>query len=100
MDNSNIVDVDVNKKIGQETTKNGENLSNKCDSAKRGKSEAVADVWQYFEHEKENVTAACKICKAVLKAAGGSTSGLINHAKSKHQIDVLKRKVCTGWFPF
>ncbi|KAJ6642702.1 hypothetical protein Bhyg_07656, partial [Pseudolycoriella hygida] len=60
------------------------------DSVEQGKS---SEVWKYFEKSKEKGEAVCKVCRAVLKAAGGSTSGLINHAKHRHDISILKRKI-------
>lgn len=75
-----LLDVDVNKKIGQETTEN----------------KSLANVWKHFEKGAEKGTAVCKICKVTLKSDGGSTSGLITHAKTKHGINVLKRKVGNG----
>lgn len=55
-----------------------------------------AEVWKYFKNQKDKGTAVCNICNVVLKAIGGCTSGLISHAKSKHDINVLKRKVIAG----
>lgn len=92
MENSEIIDVVVD-----ETIRNDENIDKRND-VESGKS---ADVWKYFDHGKEKGTAVCKTCKSVLKAAGGSTSGLIKHVSSKHEVNVLKRKVhTTGWFTF
>ena len=34
----------------------------------------------------------CKQCSKTIKAAGGSTSGLHNHLKSQHNINLLKRE--------
>ncbi len=91
MENCETIDVDVD-----EATKNNDTRND----VGRVKS---ADVWKYFDHGKEKGTAVCKMCKSVLKATGGSTSGLINHAKTKHEVEVnvLKRKLHTaGWFPY
>ncbi|KAJ6646597.1 hypothetical protein Bhyg_01810 [Pseudolycoriella hygida] len=61
------------------------------------KSDATeSDVWQYFAKNKDKGTATCNVCKLTLKAAGGSTSGLISHAKTQHQINILKRKFVSG----
>ncbi|KAJ6642397.1 Myotubularin-related protein 14, partial [Pseudolycoriella hygida] len=55
----------------------------------------VSDVWNYFEKSKTTATASCNICKTVLKVSIGSTSGLIKHAKLKHEI-IIKKKICAG----
>lgn len=89
--------VDITQtKVGQETAiaPNSPLKDNeRCDaqSTKKG-----ADVWKYFDRQKDIGTAVCKSCKAVLKATGGCTSGLISHAKSQHDINILKRKVIAG----
>ena len=60
------------------------------------KSEFVAfksdGVWQYFLREKSGQSAQCKECHTVIKTAGGTTTGLHVHLKSKHNIDLSKRK--------
>ena len=42
-------------------------------------------VWLHFEDE-GNEHAKCKVCKKVLSTSGGSTSGLVRHLKSIHDI--------------
>lgn len=49
-------------------------------------------VWYYFTRTVEKDVATCKQCSKKIKAAGGSTSGLHNHLKSQHKINILKRK--------
>ena len=88
MENSNIIiDVDVNDEKVQETTRNDENNVPNTNKKILGKSRS-ADVWQYFDEGKDS-TAVCRMCKSLLKATGGTTSGLIHHVETKHQIKVL-----------
>lgn len=50
--------------------------------------------WFHFLREKQvHQHAKCKICGNILKASGGTTSGLHTHLKSKHEINLLKRKI-------
>ena len=49
-----------------------------------------SEVWQNFTYtEKAN----CKLCQAILKAAGSSTKELITHLKSQHKIAVKSSRV-------
>lgn len=43
-------------------------------------------VWRYFNKAVNNLTAQCKLCKAVLKTTSGSTKGLHVHIKAIHKI--------------
>lgn len=55
MENSKIIDVDVN-----ETTRHDKNKN----IGKRNDAERVkAIIWQYFNHGTEKDTAVCKMCK-------------------------------------
>lgn len=47
--------------------------------------------WHYFNRTAAKDVAVCKQCSKIIKAAGGSTSGLHNHLKSQHKINLLKR---------
>lgn len=47
-------------------------------------------VWDFYTRKGKDL-AKCNICQKVLKAAGGSTSGLHSHIKSQHQVNLLKR---------
>lgn len=80
------------KETGQET-KIATISKERSDADKSTQNDNKADVWKHFERHKDKGTATCNICNDVLKATGGCTSGLISHAKSKHGINVLKRKV-------
>lgn len=44
-------------------------------------------VWRHFKKAVNNLTAQCKLCKAILKTTSNSTKGLHVHMKSIHQID-------------
>lgn len=50
-------------------------------------------VWNYFARGKGTGICNFSGCKKVIKAEGGSTSGLHCHLKSIHNINVVKRKV-------
>ena len=45
-----------------------------------------SEVWQNFTYCKTTEKAKCKLCQAILKAAGSSTKGLIMHLKLQHKI--------------
>ena len=45
-----------------------------------------AFAWAYFDRNPTAENATCKRCFAVLKCVGGSTSGLIRHLKTMHNI--------------
>lgn len=47
--------------------------------------------WHYFNRTAAKDVAVCKQCSKIIKAAGRSTSGLHNHLKSQHKINLLKR---------
>lgn len=47
-------------------------------------------VWNYYTRDGKN-HAKCNECKKILKTAGGSTSGLHAHLKSRHGVNLLKR---------
>ena len=42
-------------------------------------------VWEFFE-PKSNDLAKCLKCPAVIKTTGGSTSGLMKHARQVHKL--------------
>ena len=46
-----------------------------------------------FTYCKTTEKAKCKLCQAILKAAGSSTKGLITHLKSQHKIAVKSSRV-------
>ena len=48
-------------------------------------------VWLHFLREKCGQSAQCKLCKTILKTVGGSTKGLHEHLKRRHDV-TLKRK--------
>ena len=56
-------------------------------------SSRKSEVWQNFTYCKTTEKAKCKLCQAILKAAGSSTKGLITHLKSQHQIAVRSSRV-------
>lgn len=62
------------------------------------KSPTKADIWNYFQklEGKDKGFAKCNLCNHNIKAFGGSTSGLISHAKTQHGINVLKRRIYKG----
>lgn len=47
-------------------------------------------IWDYYTRNGKD-KAKCNNCKKILKAGGGSTSGLHAHLKSQHQVNLLKR---------
>lgn len=44
-------------------------------------------VWNYFLKAENSQSAKCKLCKAIIKTSGRSTTVLHVHLKSKHKID-------------
>ena len=52
-----------------------------------------SEVWQNFTYCKTTKKAKCKLCQAILKAAGSSTKRLITHLKSQHKIAVKSTRV-------
>ena len=52
-----------------------------------------SEVWQNFTHCKTTEKAKCKLCQAILKAAGSSAKGLITHLKLQHKIAVKSSRV-------
>ena len=56
-------------------------------------SSRKSEVWQNFTYCKTTEKAKCKLCQAILKAAGSSTKGLITHLKSQHKIAVKSSRV-------
>ena len=56
-------------------------------------SSRKSEVWQNFTYCKTTEKAKCKLCQAILKAAGSSTKGLIMHLKSQHKIAVKSSRV-------
>ena len=53
-------------------------------------------IWQYFLREKSGQSAQCKQCHNIIKTAGGTTTGLHVHLKTKHETDLRKRPA-VGW---
>ena len=53
----------------------------------------ISEVGQNFTYCKTTEKAKCKLCQAILKAAGSSTKGLITHLKSQHKIAVKLSRV-------
>ena len=45
-----------------------------------------SEVWQNFTYCKITEKAECKLCQAILKAAGSNMKGLIMHLKLQHKI--------------
>ena len=64
-------------------------MSNFEDVGLSRKSEAR----QNFTYYKTTEKAKCKLCQAILKAAGSRTKGLITHLKSQHKIAVKSSRV-------
>lgn len=60
-------------------------------------------VWQYFLREKNGQSAKCKRCENEIKTAGGTTTGLHVHLRTKHDIDFKKTTIrgfiskCSKW---
>jgi hypothetical protein len=52
-------------------------------------------VCEYFIRDIAKGTATCILCKATLKAAGGSTKSLHTHLQSKHKITLIKCSAST-----
>ena len=52
-----------------------------------------SEVWQNFTYCKTTEKAKCKLCQAILKAAGSTTKGLIAHLKSQHKIAIKSSRV-------
>jgi len=52
----------------------------------------TSGVWEHFLRDTVRQTAQCKLCKASLKAGGGSTKSLHTHLQAKHGINALKGK--------
>lgn len=50
--------------------------------------------WYYFLRSENKKLGKCKepLCQKILKADGGTTSGLITHLRTKHNIDLRKKK--------
>lgn len=51
-------------------------------------------VWHYFLRNEDTNLGKCKdpLCQAILKSAGGSTTGLSSHLRTKHRIDLRNMK--------
>ena len=50
-------------------------------------------MWQNFAYCKTTEKAKCKLCQAILKAAGSNTKGLITHLKLQHKIAVKSSRI-------
>ena len=48
-------------------------------------------VWFFFLNDEKGHSAKCKKCAKIIKTAGGSTSGLHTHLKTKHDVILRKR---------
>ena len=48
-------------------------------------------VWFFFLKDEKGHSAKCKKCAKIIKTAGGSTSGLHTHLKTKHDVILRKR---------
>ena len=48
-------------------------------------------VWFFFLKDEKGHIAKCKKCAKIIKTAGGSTSGLHTHLKTKHDVILRKR---------
>lgn len=59
-----------------------------------GKMDDETSIWHYFLRSEDKKLAKCKnsMCQAIVKAAGGSTSGCQTHLRTKHNIDLKKLK--------
>ena len=57
-------------------------------------SSRKSEEWQNFTYCKTTKKTKCKLCQAILKAAGSSTKGLITHLKSQHKIAVKSSGSC------
>lgn len=47
-------------------------------------------LWDYYTRQGKD-SARCNKCKKVIKAVGGSTSGLHSHLRTQHKLNLLKR---------
>ena len=57
-------------------------------------STTTESVWEYFQKTSgSEESARCKVCQVVIKCKGSSTSGLIRHLRSKHNIITTKKSV-------
>ena len=54
------------------------------------KSENLSSVWHYFKKHLVEDKALCIDCSNIIKCNGGSTSGLRNHLKATHKIELQK----------
>lgn len=52
-------------------------------------------VWHYFLRSDNKTLGRCKLCEKIIKSTGGSTSGLMTHLRTMHQIDLRKKKATT-----
>lgn len=54
----------------------------------------VTLVWHYFLRSEDKKLDKCKepMCQVIIKAVCGSTTGLVSHLRSKHNIDIRKMK--------
>lgn len=68
------------------------NTNCKTFSAFDRKCEDEQSVWFFFLRDATGQLAQCTKCKSEIKIAGGSTKGMHVHLKSKHGIDLLKKK--------
>lgn len=66
--------------------------SSSCNFYVAKKSDDEKSVWFYFNRDKSGNLAKCNKCYGEIKTNGGSTKGLHVHLRSKHDIDLLKKK--------
>lgn len=48
--------------------------------------------WYYFLRSDNKTLGQCKLCQKIIKSTGGSTSGLMTHLRTMHNIDLRKKK--------
>lgn len=49
-------------------------------------------VWYYFLRSDNKALGQCKLCEKIIKSTGGTTSGLMTHLRTLHNIDLRKKK--------
>ena len=54
-------------------------------------------MWRYFLESKSTSEAQCKLCPRILKTTGGSTKGLMDHLRLKH--DKIYTQIQAGKVP-
>lgn len=54
-------------------------------------SSSKSQIWDKFKKTKDGSSAVCNSCAKVIKCSGGSTTGMHNHLKLVHNMNMLKR---------